>query len=73
MDIDILTSIVHPEHESRLEQFDEEKQLKENVSNVLQQFQQQMRVEKNKEKELDDMYPYVFLSKFSFRLSKNRY
>ncbi|CAF1183008.1 unnamed protein product [Adineta ricciae] len=57
MDIDILTSIVHPEYESRLEQFDEQKQLKENVSNVLQQFQQQMRVEKNKEKEVDDMYP----------------
>lgn len=62
---------MHPEHESRLEQSDEQKQLQKNASDVLQQFEQQMRIEKNKEKELDGMYPYVFLSRSLFCVSKN--
>ncbi|UJR24799.1 hypothetical protein I4U23_006174 [Adineta vaga] len=36
---------------------EQQQQLKQNASHLLEQFQQQMKIEKNKEKELDAMYP----------------
>ncbi|CAF4401169.1 unnamed protein product, partial [Adineta steineri] len=54
MDIKILASIVYTNEQSNLEQSE---QLKRNVLNTLQQFQQQIKLEREKEQEFDDMYP----------------
>ncbi|CAF3777102.1 unnamed protein product [Adineta steineri] len=54
LDIKILASIAYTNEQSNLEQSE---QLKRNVLNTLQQFQQQIKLEREKEQEFDDMYP----------------
>ncbi len=56
LDIKILTSIAHADKESRLEQSEQREQLRREALNMLKEFQQQMKLEKEKEQELDAMY-----------------
>jgi len=56
VDIKILTAIVYADKESRLEQSEQREQFKRNALNILKQFQQQIKFEKEKENEIDDIY-----------------
>jgi RIO-like serine/threonine protein kinase len=57
----ILASIAHADEESRIEQSEQREQLRRDALHMLKQFQQQMKLEKEKEQELDAMFQYVFL------------
>ena len=55
----ILASIARADEESRAEQSEQREQLRHDALNMLRQFQDQMRIEKEKEQELDAMFQYV--------------
>ena len=52
----ILASIARADEESRAEQSEQREQLRREALNMLRQFQDQMRIEKEKEQELDAMF-----------------
>jgi len=56
VDIKILTTIIYADKESPLEQSEQREQFKRNALNILKQFQQQIKFEKEKENEIDDIY-----------------
>jgi hypothetical protein len=56
----ILSSIAHADEETRIEQSEQREQLRRDALHMLKQFQQQMRLEKEKEQELDAMFQLVF-------------
>jgi len=56
VDIKILTRIIYADKESRLEQCEQREKFKRNALNILKQFQQQIKFEKEKENEIDDIY-----------------
>ncbi|CAF1279504.1 unnamed protein product [Adineta steineri] len=56
LDMKILSSIAHADEESRIEQSEQREQLRRDALHMLQQFQQQMKLEKEKEQELDSMF-----------------
>lgn len=54
--MEILASIARADEEDRIEQNEQREQLRRDALNMLRQFQEQMRVEKEKEQELDAMF-----------------
>jgi hypothetical protein len=56
VDIKILTTIIYADKESHLEQSEQREKFKRNALNILKQFQQQIKFEKEKENEIDDIY-----------------
>ncbi|UJR23972.1 hypothetical protein I4U23_026939 [Adineta vaga] len=56
LDMKILASIAHADEESRMEQNEQREQLRRDALHMLQEFQQQMKLEKEKEQELDAMF-----------------
>lgn len=52
----ILSSIAHADAEDRIEQSEQREQLRRDALHMLKQFQQQMKLEKEKEQELDAMF-----------------
>ncbi|CAF4668691.1 unnamed protein product [Rotaria sp. Silwood1] len=57
LDMKILASIAHVDKETCLEQSEQRESLRRNAFKMLKQFQQQMKLEKDKEQELDGMFP----------------
>lgn len=53
----ILASIVHDDEGTRLKQYDERDKFRRDVLKILKQLEQQMQVEKEREQNLDQMYP----------------
>ncbi len=49
-----------------MEQSEQREELKRNALNILKQFQQQIKLEKEKENEIDDIYQWVFPNKEIF-------
>lgn len=52
----ILASIAQTDEDSRIEQSEQREQFRRDALNMLKQFQQQMKLEKEKEQELDAMF-----------------
>lgn len=52
----ILESIAQTDEEDRIERGEQREQLRRDALHMLKQFQQQMRIEKEKEQELDAMF-----------------
>ena len=57
----ILRSIGQADEQIRIEQFEEREQLKDDAREMLEQFQQQMKLEKEKQQELDLLFQSVDL------------
>ncbi|CAF3398846.1 unnamed protein product [Rotaria socialis] len=56
LDMKILASIAQADQESQMEQSEQREQLRRDALHMLKQFQQQMKLEKEKEQELDAMF-----------------
>ncbi|CAF1091613.1 unnamed protein product [Rotaria sp. Silwood1] len=56
LDMKILASIAQTDEETRIEQSEQREQLRRDALHMLKQFQQQMKLEKEKEQELDAMF-----------------
>ncbi|CAF1239842.1 unnamed protein product [Rotaria sordida] len=67
LDMKILESIAHVDNENYLKQSEQREPLRQNALNMLKQFQQQMKFEKEKEQELDGMFPEEIAKQWSRR------
>ena len=59
LDMNILQSIVDGEHENRLGQWQQREELRREASEMLNDFREQIRLEKEKEEEVDAMFQSV--------------
>lgn len=66
----ILASIARVAEEDRLEQSEQREQLRRDALHMLKEFQEQMRIEKEKEQELDAMFQSVELRSLSTNSSR---